>query len=235
MSTTTADIVRWRCILTSVIRIGCVLIGMGAVVPAVSWLHEGVMDGDLFDLSYYAPRVMATFMLLIAGVGGPLLAPLIVRLSMPLVEGKRCPKCGYAVESESCPECGLDVSGLLEPSTPLLNDMQWRSRTLYIMTTVSRLLALALVVYGVLDLAWWSFIGFMYWQETFADMVEMLIYSTRPLVFIVIGGFWFVLAGPIVGWCLPKPDGFASQRSAGGNHVSGEPSDEDPNEHRSPG
>ena len=103
-------VARWR--LVAWLRIiGGVFIFIG--LPAmVSWLGEGLRDGDLWSYYYYAERIIIGLGGLILGPIILALAPLLVRLLLPVPASTECPRCRYPMAGASggrCPECGLEV------------------------------------------------------------------------------------------------------------------------------
>lgn len=104
-----AEIARRRHTIGIVLR--CLAIfsaGSGAVAMG-SWMLEGFMDGDFWDLSYYSTRAMWS----VGGGGGAVVLFLAARpIAIAVVPRGRlgCPCCGYDVRREAvCPECGNDL------------------------------------------------------------------------------------------------------------------------------
>lgn len=116
-----ADIVRWRAIVAVVLRVAAVFCFPFGFIPIGLWLIEGVADGDLLDLYYYAVNIVSGFILIVFPVGLFLTAGLIARLVVPLRIAPACPGCGYsavALTGSNCPECGLALGPGFVQSTP---------------------------------------------------------------------------------------------------------------------
>ena len=97
--------------MAAVLRLAGLLGFLFAAIPFLSWLFEGLRDGDFFDLGYYFDRMMLTFAL---GVGGAILLVLsgvIARILVPFPK-PRCPRCTYRIQhlhAPRCPECGIEL------------------------------------------------------------------------------------------------------------------------------
>ncbi len=112
MVPTTTEVARWRAMMIGVLRLLSIVAALSALFPTSSWLLEGFRDSDLWDFSYYAPRVVPAFALIVAGLvlgfGSRRLAGVIVTFG----KSGLCPKCSYPLESRArnCPECGIELS-----------------------------------------------------------------------------------------------------------------------------
>lgn len=110
MSSTAAFVVRIRLVIAAAFKlIGVVVLLTGLLGPLVSWVVEGVVDGDFFDMGYYLGRVIWGGTICAVGLAmvlvGERCARLIVRVPADV-----CPKCRFNLESfraDRCPECGL--------------------------------------------------------------------------------------------------------------------------------
>ncbi len=106
---TAHDIANKRLTFLAVLRMISLIGPFFGIVALLSWLFEGFMDGDFFDLSYYSGRILTA----VLGFGTPAVAwvfgPRISRWLVPATGANNCPKCGQpATEShERCTECGL--------------------------------------------------------------------------------------------------------------------------------
>ncbi len=105
------DIMRRRSIAVSVMRGGSVLFALCVPVPLLSWLFEGLKDGDLFELSYYSGRIATSLVLMSMSGVCMLLAPPLSKWIIPMLE-PRCPRCDHLLShlvTPRCSECGLQL------------------------------------------------------------------------------------------------------------------------------
>ena len=107
-----ADIVRRRHLVVIVLRLLSLFWLTLGVLIIISWITEGLSDGDLLSFGYYADRISyAMTFFLAAGVCRFLDRPLarwVVRIPRP-----ECPRCRYRLDQMTharCPECGLRLS-----------------------------------------------------------------------------------------------------------------------------
>lgn len=95
----------------TLLRLMAVSIAAIAIGPLASWMLEGLRDGDLFDIIYYAPRVISAGALFGTGLVFFLFSRSLACWIVPLVI-PRCPSCNYDIRnahSDRCPECGLAI------------------------------------------------------------------------------------------------------------------------------
>ena len=111
MNPTIRDIVRWRYLVSGILRIvGLILIFL-AVPFCFSWIRRFIA-GDPLDLYYSSDRILLGFWFLGTGVLVIALAGSLARLIYPLPR-PHCPRCRYDLarsEGTVCPECGLELS-----------------------------------------------------------------------------------------------------------------------------
>lgn len=107
-----SEIIRLRMVVRAAVMVLGLILALCALLPAASWVLEGVNDGDFFDLAYYAPRIIIMMSFLVAGGVLALLSRAFARLAVPMPRMLRCPACGYRLEklaASICPECGLGL------------------------------------------------------------------------------------------------------------------------------
>lgn len=152
------QVIRRRWLLGTWFRVGGVFLIIAAVPSLASWLAEGMRDGDLFDLEYYAGRMLVSAMGLI---GGPIFlafAGAIAWLAVPVQRGPlRCPGCNYelvGLQTPQCPECGLPLSqNLIDASKVAVGEHRRRVKRFPLGMLIRPMLLFAL--------AWFSILGIM--------------------------------------------------------------------------
>ncbi len=158
--TNPSDCVRQRLFGLLVIRFFGFTVVLAAVIPILSWLTEGISDGDLLDLSYYAGRIGVAIALGFIGLGlllgaGPISRKLVVVHREPL-----CPGCGFDLTGliePRCPECALrfaESSGVQPSRHTTIQYRTW----LFAAVLAFRLVAVVLLGWsmsGLLDYLWW--------------------------------------------------------------------------------
>lgn len=105
-----AEIVRRRWTLTTAFRVGGLGLTLLAARPAFSWLVEGMQDGDLWDLGYYADRVASVAACVVGGLAVFFLSRPLSRWTVPVRHHTECPSCRHRIEGlvePRCTECGL--------------------------------------------------------------------------------------------------------------------------------
>lgn len=119
-----ADIVRRRWTVTTVLRLTALFLAFGASRPIISWLGEGLSDGDLGDLGYYADRIgLAVVSIFVAGVLF-FASGFFARLVVPVRRFMACPKCKHRIEGLTeprCTECGLALTREFIEHEPLVS------------------------------------------------------------------------------------------------------------------
>ncbi|QKK07096.1 MAG: hypothetical protein HND58_02260 [Planctomycetota bacterium] len=153
-----AEVFRHRVVVVIVLRIGGMLCLALSLAPVLSWLFEGIRDGDLFMFSYYLYRLTTAVVLLALGCAGLLLSPRVAAWLVPADAKPLCPGCGFDLAGLSdprCPECGLVITSSRGVRPVLVQYQSWVRGT----TLVLRLVAVVWVVWrlGVaLDMLLWT-------------------------------------------------------------------------------
>lgn len=99
-----------RYMLQAFMRVMGLILALLSVVPILSWFAEGLSDGDLLELGYYYPRIVAAGVLLGGGLLLLFANGLLARWLTPVPKQTRCPRCNYLLRglvAPTCPECGL--------------------------------------------------------------------------------------------------------------------------------
>lgn len=154
-----SEIERRRLTVRSVLRLAGLFFIFLTLIPISSWLAEGIADGDLFELSYYADRIAIAVLFVILAATLLLGERLLVRFLVPIQRNARCPACRYrieGVETPICTECGLQLTDefLGRPRTSPVNHSygyQIESRRA-IVVAILRVFGLLYVLYCVLSL-----------------------------------------------------------------------------------
>lgn len=151
------EVVRRRLLAALILRIIGLVCAVAWVAPVSSWLFEGLHDGDLLNLYYYANRLISAAVLMLVAATGFLFAPRIARRLVPVAARPLCPACGFDLEglaAPRCPECGLAfVVGHAPRQTPL----QFQTWVLAAVLVI-RSMAVGLIAFGVssrLASLWW--------------------------------------------------------------------------------
>ena len=103
------DIMRRRATAVSVMRGGSVFSALCVAVPLLSWVFEGLSDGDFFELGYYSGRIAVIIVLLMLSLACVVLARPVSKWIVPMHE-PRCPRCDHLLShlvTPRCSECGL--------------------------------------------------------------------------------------------------------------------------------
>jgi hypothetical protein len=227
-----ADVIRLRWVVTACVRLVSVVLGLLALVPTISWLDEGLSDGDLLEFYYYSDRITLAFVLGLAGFIGLVFAGPLVRLVMPIPTRMRCLKCGYALtgtKERRCPECGLDVSSMLlgaERGWALDVDV-WRELAVIRVIVFFRVVGVLVALFSLGWLLW----NVSAWWDVLERMdIEGLLLPGGPLL----GGLGLiVLARWMAERIVPaparmgeaKPPPLPSQSASGGEHGGDDDSD----------
>jgi hypothetical protein len=222
-----ADVVRMRWIMTACVRLVSIAVGLLALVPVLSWVQEGVWDGDLLNLYYYSTRLILSLVLGMIGLLGLVLAAPLVRAVTPMPTRVLCPKCGYRLTGRregQCPECGLDVSSMLLGGERghILEAPAMRARAVLRVTVVFRVSGVLIVIFSAALLLWElsAWYDLMYRTDP-----EMLL---SPICLVMGGVFIFALSGWLAErvvprgtpWTESKPPPLPSQSAVGGDHGS---------------
>ena len=181
-----ADIARrqWTC--QSVIRAFAFILFVSSLIPLISWLAEGIADGDYYDMFYYADRIALSIALIILSGILLLFQRHIARLLVPIVRYTRCPACRYRIEGlidPLCPECGLPLTEeFLNPTSPVPAQAPHLSYHVienrrHILASIFRALGVLFLLYALLVFL----AGFMYLFVE-ADRYDYL--STFIIVFL---------------------------------------------------
>ncbi|GJM18935.1 MAG: hypothetical protein DHS20C14_11480 [Phycisphaeraceae bacterium] len=202
-----AEVVRRRWTAMTILRLLSIVALLSSLLPAGSWISEGLRDDDLFDVSYYWPRMLGAVGGLVLGAIMLLLAAPLARWAVPFKRELRCPRCDYRLEGlvdPLCSECGLVLTREflgepreLAPET----DAQRIIRLQDTVATVVRLLGLLMVV-GFGASATLHTITFF--VEPFYDAWWVFMLSTRILTqgTLVIVGMVFMVKGGLIGRLL---------------------------------
>lgn len=156
-----SELVRRRWTARTGARCAALFLASISILPVVSWATEGYMDGDFFDLWYYADRIALAVLCLIIGLIAWLMQGLLARIVVPIPKGARCPKCNHNIEGMTeavCTECGLKLTpefidgiaptGAVGATTP-------DPRVLPFVTANRRAIATGILrVFGVIWLCW---------------------------------------------------------------------------------
>lgn len=153
-----AEVFRHRVIVVLVLRIGGLLCLALSLSPVISWLFEGIRDGDLFMLSYYLYRLTTAVVLLALGCACLLLSPRVAAWLVPVDTKPLCPGCGFDLAGLSdprCPECGLVITSSRGVRPVLVPYQSWVRGS----TILLRLVAVVWVVWRLgeaLDMLLWT-------------------------------------------------------------------------------
>jgi hypothetical protein len=151
------EVARRRALVVVLLRVVALCTFLTAPIPLVSWLTEGIIDGDLLNLYYYSDRIFLFALLATAPMGAYLLAPRLSRRLVPMPREPECSACGFSLVGlvePVCPECAQRFATGPDRPMPPVSYATWLQGT----CAVLRLTAVALVAFGVQDLlgwAWW--------------------------------------------------------------------------------
>lgn len=139
-----------------------------SVINVSSWLIEGVLDADLWQMRFYADHLARAGALLGVAVVGWIWPRRIARALLGAPASDRCPGCDYTVAEDAaqCPECGLSFAH--EPGGRHAGSMEeWLLRRRHTVRTVIRVGSVGILLYGL-----WNWLGVMSWIITvaFAEM-----------------------------------------------------------------
>lgn len=108
-----AEVVRRRWTVATCLRVGALGLAMLGFYPLLSWLTEGLRDGDLWDVSWYWGRMLLSVLLPGMGAACFFLAGWVSRLLVPIRRHAECPVCRHRIEGVTearCTECGLTLT-----------------------------------------------------------------------------------------------------------------------------
>ena len=114
------DIMKRRSTVVSILRGTSLFFVLWLTVPLVSWLGEGLSDGNVLDLIYYAGRITTIVILSLISGACVLFARPLSKWIVPLAE-PRCPRCDHTLRhlvSPRCSECGLKLPDELVQDEP---------------------------------------------------------------------------------------------------------------------
>lgn len=209
---TGAEIMRWRMVLVLVARVGAILLAMLAFWPFLSWIIEGVTDGDLLELGYYADRIILGLFLGAAAIVGFFTPRLLARWLVPIPRRPVCPGCGFdlsGLRGRLCAECGMDVMAAgpgLPESGPSYG--RWHAAAILLL----RAAALLMLATGAVGAVNW-FIMMMWYSDPSYGMnpPSLAVSLLGPLVQIVPGPVVWVFAPRLARLALrgaaPWPNG----------------------------
>ncbi|MFT5423422.1 MAG: hypothetical protein ACI89L_001199 [Phycisphaerales bacterium] len=115
-----SEIIRRRLTVRTCIRVFAAAFACFGLLPIISWVQEGLRDGDLWDMSYYLDRIVFSVFFPFVSVMALLFQRLLVRFFVPIRRHVMCPACGYRIEGlvePRCSECGLVLTAeFLDPT-----------------------------------------------------------------------------------------------------------------------
>jgi hypothetical protein len=207
--------------LTAWVRLFSLVLVLLTVVPFASWAHEGWLDGDFFDVYYYADRIALVMVFGLAGIGGSLFAGPLVRFVTPIPTRHACPSCGYSmsgVRPTLCPECGLDVSSYEAALCEPLDGRVGRDRTVLRVIVVLRMIGLIIGIFSSGLLLWELSAWHGYMQRWALEPVIEPLSVGLGSVGLILSSRWLAeLIVPRVGH-EAKPPPLPSQSATGGDH-----------------
>ncbi|MCH8315251.1 MAG: hypothetical protein IIA64_04695 [Planctomycetes bacterium] len=109
-----------RSTVVSILRGTSLFFALWIPVPLVSWLGEGIRDGDFFNLFYYAGSITRITILVLISGACVLFARPLSKWIVPIAE-PRCPRCDHTLRhlvSPRCSECGLKLPDELVQDEP---------------------------------------------------------------------------------------------------------------------
>ncbi len=109
-----------RSTVVSILRGTSLFFALWIPVPLVSWLSEGIRDGDFFNLFYYAGSITRITILVLMSGACVLFARPLSKWIVPIAE-PRCPRCDHTLRhlvSPRCSECGLRLPDELVQDEP---------------------------------------------------------------------------------------------------------------------
>ncbi|MFG0247038.1 MAG: hypothetical protein ACF8MF_13395 [Phycisphaerales bacterium JB052] len=184
--------------------------------PIVSWLTEGYMDNDTWNMGYYADRVaIAVFLLIIASVAWFTQKP-ISRMLVPIPKGTRCPKCNHRIEGMTepiCTECGLELTPEFITPTGIGDAPDSRStdpRTIpfrfanrrSIAANCFRFVGILVLLWAILSLIGSMIMVYMNDADFFLYAVASLV---RAVLTLIIGAAMTFAPARLARFCVPMP------------------------------
>jgi len=191
----TSELVRLRVLFTAIARLLGIFLTLSSVLPVGWWLVEGIMDGDLWWLEYYWPRLALAFYMLLAGVGmalfGGVLATMLVRSRHGSVS---CPMCKFELTSLDrgrCTECGYELNPALpEFGVPPIERVLVARLVAFVLM---RLMSVGLVMLSLIPMV--RFVAYIW--EGYADSIEFLRAFLPTMAISILGLSLWLLAGPV--------------------------------------
>jgi hypothetical protein len=177
-----AEVARRRWTVTTCLRMAAFGPLILSTLPLGSWLTEGVSDGDLFDLTWYAGRIALGIVLVLMAAGFFLLAGRLARLLVPIRRHVECPACRHRIDGVTeprCTECGLRLTPefltgqapLPEPRMARMRRVVARRETVAAVFRVCGVLAAPIALLYLVALPWYLYQAF---QGDRADALSTL-------------------------------------------------------------
>ena len=187
-----------------------------SILPIVSWLAEGFMDGDTFELMYYADRIALAIFCIIIGIVAWFMQGLITRILVPIPKGARCPKCNHNIAGMTepvCTECGLELTPefLADHSSdtcagsrsqdPRITPFVIANRRA-IVSNIFRVIGVFVFLWGALSVLGSIALFFMSEYEFFSYAVVSLVQSVIVLLISIVMIFW---SARLARFCVISP------------------------------
>lgn len=204
---TPSDLVRHRLLALLVLRLIGFAFLAASVLPIVSWVSEGLRDGDLLDMYYYGGRFVTAFVLGATGIAGMLAAGPLSRRFVVMPRDHSCPECRFSLTGliePQCPECGLRLDAGV-PRVPSRHTASQHRAWLLGTVVGLRLLAVAFVAYGLsglLQWLWWAVDDASALLYPFLGAEELFAFTLAIVTALLPGALLWWLAPPIGRMCL---------------------------------
>jgi|GEM_PF-623862 len=204
---TPSDFIRHRLLALLILRLIGFAFVAASVLPIVSWLSEGLRDGDLLDMYYYGGRFVTAFVLGVMGVAGMVAAGPLSRRFVVMPREPRCPECRFSLAGLTeprCPECGLRLDGGV-PRVPTRHTAA-QHRSWLLGTVVGlRLVAVGFLMFGLsglLQWLWWAVDDASALLYPFLGTEELVVFTLAIVTALLPGALLWWLAPPIGRMCL---------------------------------
>lgn len=211
------EIVRRRWTVQIVLRLCAIVLLFSATYPLISWMSEGLADGDLWNLTYYASRVVLAILLGLFGALLFVMSGLLTRWLVPIRRDIRCPACRHRIEGMTepmCTECGLLLTR--EFLEPLSNHSPVRERravrVLRYRETVRAVFRVGGVFSALFGLLWGAgtLVSVVYWYRTgrfdeysYYGAINLLGAFLQTLVWLGFSAAMLFKAEQLAAFCVP--------------------------------
>ncbi|MAO24232.1 MAG: hypothetical protein CMJ35_03085 [Phycisphaerae bacterium] len=210
-----SEIARRKWTVRTCVRAFALLTAVMSSRPIISWLAEGISDGDTLDLGYYADRIAVAVLLMITAIITWFMQGLIARMLVPVPNATRCPKCNHRIEGMNepiCTECGLQLTPeFLDPTgiggapdsrctdTRSIPSIVANRRS--IVANIFRLVGILMLIWGMIAIVGAS-IMISINEDYFLYAFSSLAQSILILIFAALLTFW---PTRLARFCVPLP------------------------------